>query len=75
MASGTKGLRPVQKEYIKGSGVAFKDFTESTEKKQGGRNGFLWAEAELMRVKAVINGMDKSLLDQGRIDFIDGVGQ
>ena len=57
MASGTKGLRPVQKEYIKGSGVAFKDFTESTEKKQGGRNGFLWAEAELMRVEGVINGI------------------
>ena len=28
-----------------------------------------------MRVTEVINGMEKSLLDQGRIDFIDGVGQ
>ena len=47
----------VQKEYIKGSGVALKDFSESAEKKKGGGNGFPRAEAELMRVEGVINGI------------------
>ena len=57
VADGVKGLRPIQEENAQGSGVALKDFSESAEKKKGGGNGFPRAEAELMRVEGVINGI------------------
>ena len=57
VADGVNGLRPIQKENAQGSGVALKDFSESAEKKKRGGNGFPRAEAELMTVEGVINGI------------------